>query len=277
MKRLSLLFAVIFVLGSLLVACGEESPETNAEKNEAKTEGGGEKLSQEEFEKVFQNTKEYIGSYVEFFGRVFTEPERDSDGTYLQVFADNNSDRNVLVGIMDPDIEVATDDIIHVKGTVHDVFEGENAFGALITAPMVLSESVEITDYQTAFAPAKTTVELDEEQNHNGYKLTVQKIELADEETRVYVRITNDTDDKINFFSFNAKITADGKQLEVEDNFDADYPDVQSELLPGTSSEGIVTFPALPEDTANFQIHFEGSSDNWELDIDPFVFEVDVK
>ena len=84
--------------------------------------------------------------------------------------------------IEDPNVDVAMDDIIHVTGTVKDAFEGENALGGVITAPMILADSIEKTDYQTAFAPAKQTIELNAEQNQHGYKLTVQKVELADQE-----------------------------------------------------------------------------------------------
>jgi hypothetical protein len=176
--------------------------------------------------------------------------------------------------IEDPNVDVAMDDIIHVTGTVKDAFEGENAFGGVITAPMILADSIEKTDYQTAFAPAKQTIELNAEQNQHGYKLTVQKVELADQETRVYVQVANETNNKIYFYTFDAKLIANGKQLEEEMNYDANYPEVQSELLPGVTTDGIIVFPALEEGVSTFQLYFEGSSDNWEIDFEPFVFDV---
>jgi hypothetical protein len=174
----------------------------------------------------------------------------------------------------DPDLDVASEDIIHVKGVVKDIFEGENAFGAQLTAPAIVAESIEKADYQTAFAPAKETIDLNEEKNQHGYKLEVQKVEIADKETRVYVKVKNETGDKISFYSFNAKLIAGGKQLEEEMNYDANYPEVQSDILPGVEAEGIIVFPALPEGTNAFQLYFEGSSENWELDFEPFVFDI---
>ncbi|MBO8157856.1 MAG: hypothetical protein H0Z32_15640 [Bacillaceae bacterium] len=93
---------------------------------------------------------------------------------------------------------------------MEDVFEGENAFGAVLTALLTLADTIEKTDYQTAFASAKKTIDLKEKQNQHGYRLTVQKIELADEETRVYVKVTNDTSDKNSFYSFNTRIIVNG-------------------------------------------------------------------
>jgi hypothetical protein len=271
------LFTFIFAALSLsLAGCGEETSTTDGANEAASevSESKGTLLSADEFEKMFSDPKKYKGSKVEFYGRIFVEPERDSDGTYLQVFANNNSERNTIIMIEDPNVDVAMDDIIHVTGTVKDAFEGENAFGGVITAPMILADSIEKTDYQTAFAPAKQTIELNAEQNQHGYKLTVQKVELADQETRVYVQVANETNNKIYFYTFDAKLIANGKQLEEEMNYDANYPEVQSELLPGVTTDGIIVFPALEEGVSTFQLYFEGSSDNWEIDFEPFVFDV---
>jgi hypothetical protein len=275
MKKALLTF-IFAALSLSLAGCGEETSTTDGANEAASevSESKGTLLSADEFEKMFSDPKKYKGSKVEFYGRIFVEPERDSDGTYLQVFANNNSERNTIIMIEDPNVDVAMDDIIHVTGTVKDAFEGENAFGGVITAPMILADSIEKTDYQTAFAPAKQTIELNAEQNQHGYKLTVQKVELADQETRVYVQVANETNNKIYFYTFDAKLIANGKQLEEEMNYDANYPEVQSELLPGVTTDGIIVFPALGEGVSTFQLYFEGSSDNWEINFEPFVFDV---
>lgn len=287
MKKLLFLLVSILVL---LAACGDDSSnddttgsESNSDENtdqqvqeEDKEEPINETVSIEEFYKVVQNPTGYIEANVEFYGRVFVEPEKDSDGTYLQVFADADNNQNVIVAINDPNLDVATEDIVHVTGYVHDVFEGENALGGTISAPLIRADNIEISDYASAFAQANQTIEVDEEKDHNGYKLSLQKIELADNETRLYVKVTNDTADGISFYSFNAKIVANGVQLDEESNYRADYPEVQSSLLPGTSSEGIISFPELPEDTESLKVHLEGSSDDWDLDVDPFEFEIDI-
>jgi hypothetical protein len=270
-----LLFSGVVLLAALaLVACGDSSSSEGAETKKEDSTKKRKLLSEKEFEKMFSDPKKYKGAAVEFYARIFVEPERDSDGTYLQAYANNNGERNVIIMSNDPDLDVASEDIIHVKGVVKDIFEGENAFGAQLTAPAIVAESIEKADYQTAFAPAKETIDLNEEKNQHGYKLEVQKVEIADKETRVYVKVKNETGDKISFYSFNAKLIAGGKQLEEEMNYDANYPEVQSDILPGVEAEGIIVFPALPEGTNAFQLYFEGSSENWELDFEPFVFDI---
>ena len=270
---------VISLLVLVLAGCGDSSPTSSGNgessegtKKEKTTEA--KLLSKGDFEKMFSDPKKYKGSTVDFYAKVFVEPERDSEGTYLQAFANNNDERNTIIMIKDPDADVNIEDIIHVTGTIIEVFKGENAFGGQITAPSILADKIEKSDYQTAFAPAKETIEVNDEKDQHGYKLTVEKVEIADIETRIYVKVMNETVDKISFYSFDAKLVANGKQYEEEMNYEANYPEVQSDILPGVGTEGLIVFPRLPDDVDTFQLYFEGSSDNWELDFEPFVFEI---
>ena len=61
-----------------------------------------------------------------------------------------------------------------------------------------------------------------------------------------------------------------GKQFEREYNSYADYPELQSDLMVGASTTGIITFPALEK--ADFDITLTGSSDDWDESIAPFAF-----
>lgn len=98
----------------------------------------------------------------------------------------------------------------------------------------------------------------------------MEKVELAEKETRVYLKVENAGSSNFNLYSFNAKIIQNGKQYEEETNFSADYPDVQTDLSVGVTTEGIFCFPAIEQ--ADFQIVLEGSSDNWEEDLQPYTF-----
>jgi hypothetical protein len=271
------LLILLFVLSITLVGCSSEESSRNdsAEKvvkNEEKAKNA-EVLSKEEFEKMYTNPKEYKGSVVEFFAKIFVEPEKDSDGTYLQAYVDNNSDRNIIIAIKDPNLDVKSEDIIIVKGTVNDVFEGENLMGGKITAPMILADSIEKSDYASAFAPSLKTVDINQEIDQHGYLLKVNKMEVAANETRFYISIQNNTQSTISFYDFNSKLIVENKQLETKDNFDSDYPELQSDILPGIVTEGIIVFPSVAE-TGNVKLYLEGSSEDWDLDLNPFQFEI---
>jgi len=89
--------------------------------------------------------------------------------------------------------------------------------------------------------------------------------------------ITNKSNEKISFYSFNSKLIAGGKQLENESDYESDLVEPQSDILPGTNTSGVVIYPHLSEDITEMQIYAEGSSDNYENTIEPFTFDVGVQ
>ncbi|HEY4601413.1 MAG TPA: DUF4352 domain-containing protein [Cerasibacillus sp.] len=274
--RKSLLFIVISLF-LFMVGCGAEETSGSESKKEKVTEAKG-VVAEEDIDKMYSDPKKYKGYEVELTGIVFNEPETDDDGVYFQMFADPvNSEKNTLVGITDTNVKVKTDDYVKLTGIVQDEFEGENAFGGVVKAPVIEATKLEVVDYVTAVAPAKYTIDINEEINQHGYHMELQKVEVADEETRVYLKITNESDATIDFYSFNAKLLAGNKQLEENMPYlETGLPELQSEILPGVETEGVIIFPAIDESEKKLTFHAEGSSENYELDYKPFTFEINI-
>ena len=135
--------------------------------------------------------------------------------------------------------------------------------GGTIVAPMITADSVEIISYKEAIAPTLYEATIDQPtQTQLGYSVELQAVELAEQETRVYVSITNQGSAAFSLYSFDAKIVQNGKQYEESDNWDADYPEIQTDLLVGSSTEGVIVFPAIEQ--ADFDVILETSSDNWD-------------
>ena len=234
-------------------------------------------FTQENLDILIGDPKKYKGSGVEFTGRVFTEPEKDEKGTYLQMFADpENSEKNMMVQVGDPKLEAKNDSYIKVKGTVLDEMTGTNAFGAVLTAPVIKADTAEVVDYITAVSPAKKTVEVNNTIEQHGLKITLEKAELAEKETRLYIKAKNDSQNNADILTYSAKLIQGSKQLEEETNFDADYPELQNEVLPGVETEGILAFSAVnPDQDMKFLI--EGSSDDYTLEFKPYEFQVGIE
>lgn len=230
-------------------------------------------LSKEEFAKMYSDPKKYKGSKVQFYGKVFVDPQKDDKGTYLQVYADNDPQRNTIVAIKDPNLDVKNNDIVLVTGTVKDQFEGKNALGGTVTGPTIIADKITKSDYATAFAPALKTVNVNKKIDQNGYVLDISKIEIAENETRVYVDITNNSKNTIHFYDFKSKLIINNQQLEPSNNFDANYPKVQTDILSGVTSQGIIIFPKVPQ-SGSLKVYLEGSSDNYELNFQPFIFDI---
>src|SRR5699024_11938864 len=123
---------------------------------------------------------------------------------------------------------------------------------------------------------ALETIDIDETIDQHRYEMVVDKVEVAENMTRVYMTVTNHKDETIYFYSFDSKLLMDNKQLEEDMGFyETDFPEMQSDILPGVESEGIITFPPLDSDTNSMTFHAEGSSDNYDLNFEPFVFEIE--
>lgn len=281
MKKLIVIISLVFST-MILGACSDSDNESSSSSTNKKAEkiNAKGKLKEEDYEKLYSNPKKYKGYELEITGKVFAEPEKDEDGTYIQLWADpENAEKNTLVAIDNPKFKIKTNDYVKVKGIVKDEFEGENAFGGTITAPIILAESVEVIDYLTAVSPTSKEIKVEQELNQYDIKVTLQKIEIAENQTRVYVKIKNDTREKASFYSGSAKLIVGNKQLEEEyvDSETTGLQQIQSEILPGIETEGVIVYPAINLSEELVKLNAEVSSDDYDLDFKPYVFEVSVK
>jgi hypothetical protein len=282
MKKVILAACLVFTL-TLLGACGStektasnDSKKSEAAKTKEVTKG---KLAAVDYDKLYSDPKKYKGYEVELTGKIFNEPEKDDKGTYFQMWGDpENSEKNTLVAINDPKLQVKADDYVKIKGVVKDQFKGKNGFGAEVTAPAITADSVEKVDYITAVAPTLKEVKLDKEINQNNIIVTLQKVELAKNQTRVYLKIKNNTQAKASFYSNSAKLIVGTSQLEEEYTSPetTGLKEIQSDILPGVETEGVIVYPAIDPSQTLFKLNAEASSDNYDLDFQPYVFDVAV-
>lgn len=216
--------------------------------------------------------KAHKGAKVEIVGRIFADIEKDADGTYFQMFADPKNSEWLTIVASSEDLDVKQDDFVRVIGKVDGEFKGENAFGAEITAVKLIAESVEVVDATAAGAPPTKTLNVGKSSDQHGITITVDKIEYTADDTRVYVTVNNGTKAKASFYSFNAKAVQGSSQSDSE-SF-SDYPEIQSELLPGVKSSGVVAFGKLDEN-APLKLVFEASSDDYDLEFAPYQFSIE--
>lgn len=277
MKKFIFLMCIIFIM-IVTGACSDESASSNKGSDSNKVENKV-KLNEGDYEKLYSDPKKYKGYEVELTGQIFNEPEKDEDGTYIQIWGDpENAEKNTIVAIKDPQLDVKTDDYVKVTGVVEDEFEGENGFGATIVAPMILAENVEVVDYITAVAPTLKEISVNKEINQHNVVVTLEKIELAKNQTRVYVKVNNNTKDNASFYSSSTKLIVGSKQLEEEymDSETTGLPSIQSELLPEIETEGVIVYPAIDMNEKSIKLNAEASTDNYEIDFKPYVFDITI-
>lgn len=77
----------------------------------------------------------------------------------------------------------------------------------------------------------------------------------------------------MNLWFSSAKIILNGQQMDqTYGNYYEEYQEPSSDIIPGVSTSGVIIFDAM--DPAEFQLYIEGSSDDWELDFSPYVFDL---
>ena len=204
-------------------------------------------------------------------GKVFNT-DRDGETLGLQCWHDvKNSDESFIV-TKDTDEKYSEDDYIIADGKIQGEFKGENAFGAEITALQISADTIEKSTYQDVVAPTKEEKKVNKKATQYDVTMEVSKVEYADEETRIYVKVKNDSKYDVSIYlDSSSKVIQEGKQFEPETNYEADYPSID-EVAGGAEKEGILAVKALdPKKKAKLKV--DVYSDNYEIDMKEFEIE----
>ena len=272
MKKVCLL-----VLASLvLVACGGSSSKGYAYN-------ANEVITHEEF-MTFVTEKDYeaaAGKSVDLSGIVFMAPKADEEFVYYTVLLDFEMMREAIVKVAKGSETLNDGDIIKVSGFFIDKDEADKIDDGLYTfrgSLVIEADTVEKTDYQTAFAPTLHSADLGLKQSQNNLEISIDKIEFAESETRLYVSIDNTSDDKVSISSYDFNVIANGKNHEeTRGNYNANYPEIESGLYAKTKTEGIIVYDPIDFKTLDglkIIVDSPYASDNWDIDFEDYVFDI---
>jgi len=192
---------------------------------------------------VNSEPEKYRGQIVRWGGKVFVEPEKDANGVYLQAYA-SESDKNFVINYPNPKFDVKKDDYIIAYGVVEGRFTGKNAFGAEINVPQITAAYIEKTSRSSALAPAQNSIPVNQQNAQNGFIVSIDKVELAADETRVYLTVNNTSEEKVSFYTYDARLVAGSKQLEPISQYGSGE-ELPSDFRNGIKSTGVLVFPKL--------------------------------
>ncbi len=229
----------------------------------------------EEIKSLYSTPKEFKNHCVELIGVLLNAPEVTEDGLVFQMWTDiENMDNNTIVSVQDTDLKLEDGDYVRVVGIVGDSVEGENMLGGKVSALTVRARECEKISYKEAVSPTLKEISVNQTQTQFGYAVTVQKVEFAEKETRVYIKVDNHGSSYFSLYSFDAKLSQNGKQYKEEDNWDADYPEIEPELLQGNYTEGVIVFPAIEQ--SSFTLMLNAYSGNYKEHIKDYTFKIEV-
>lgn len=268
-KFLAALLAATMALS--MTACGgNENIETDAPQEKVY-------VDESEISNVFANPDEYEGKYIELSGVIFNKPGTEGESSAYQVWADP-VDYNYDFLFITNDNSFANDDYVIIEGKLTGAFEGENAFGAETSCPVIEAETVTKSTYMDVVAPTIAELSPAVSAEQHGITVTVDKVEYSDVETRVYMTITNASATTASFGIYSARIIQDGKQIELDSNsssaYMGDYPELSYDLSAGASTSGILVFPVIDQ-AKDFQVILpDNYSDDWELEFTDFALNI---
>lgn len=232
-------------------------------------------LSMSEIDEMYANPKNFKGRNVVLYGKIFIDPKKDGDTVYFQMYADPDElGRNTVVGYKNQNVDLKSGDYVKIIGTVSSEFKGSNLFGAALSAPKIIATNVEVVNYITAVRPTIKSADINKTIDQSGYKFTIKKVEFSEKETRVYISFENSGKEEFTFYKYSSKIVQNGKQFDTEHNYWAEYPDLQTEILTGVVTDGILTFGKM--EPSSFQLYLDGSSNDYSEDINEYVFDVTI-
>ena len=226
-----IIIAVVVVIAAVLILVSGDSNEPPKEK---------EYVKESQIGSVFTNPDQYTDKYIKIKGQVFNVEE--DNGTYaLQVWYDvKNYDKNFIV-LTDKKFE--NEDYISVDGWITGEFTGENIVGGEVSCPQIQAVSVEESSYKDIAAPTVKEIIVNKTSEQHGVKVTVEKVEFAEEETRVYVKAENNSSDTVNIYAFDAEAIQDGKQIGLSDEaYAARYDELEDTISAGSIIMNDFTF-----------------------------------
>jgi hypothetical protein len=225
---------------------------------------GAETFTRANYETLVTNPGEHEGAEVRIVGQVLSV-ERDADGTYFQMYADpENSEWNTVVR-GESGLRVREDDYVRVRGFVGGEFEGTNAFGAELSAPIIEATRVQKVT-AAALHPARKRLP-SRSATQAGVTITVQKVELAADQTRVYIKATNNSGASFSMDT-DPSVVAGGEQIEQKYTGE-EYPELSSEVDAGASTRGVLIYPKIST-RASLAITFKGYDADYDEITWPF-------
>lgn len=278
MKKKIMAILLVAAMSLSITACGGKADSKTTDTKQASQEQEKVYIQESEITDLFANPDKYKGKYVKLSGKIFNKPENDGKNIAYQTWHDISGSDKDFIFFLDNDDSLNADDYVMVDGKITGSFTGENAFGTKMACPEIEAVNVEKLSYIDAVVP--TIKEITPENalsEQNGISLKVDKVEFAEKETRIYLTETNSSSDKFSFSVYDIKIIQNGQQISQDSSsasmYNGNYAELPYDILPNSSSSGILVFPAI-DSSASFQIYAEGYSDNWELEFAPFTIDI---
>ena len=234
-----------------------------------------EQINLADFDEFFQHPFVHQGLNIEFTGQVFVEPDWTQTKYYMQVFTKpQHFSHNVLVQVLDSNIMIKANDYVHVKGEIVDIIKSENMIGNDLNAPVIKATSIKVVNYITATYPTLQTTYLNLWKEQHNFEICIRKVELAKEQTRIYMETKNNSEHTVSILPYDTKLLIDQEEYQPKFIYNPVLPEIPTDIMPHSVANGVLFFPGISQHIENFTMHIEGSFRHSNLEFSPFIFDV---
>ena len=219
--------------------------------------------------------KAHVGSDVDIRGKVAQVMSASTLETQFTIETKMEvtfGERTLVVVGADPG--VTEGQWVQIQGALHSYWNTQNLMGGELRLPVVAARRVVSITRADAF-PASRAVQVDQSITQHGLTITLQRLEIADLETRLYVHAINNSPNKASLYAFDAVLVQGTQQIKKKDVFDQDLEEPDTTLVSGTETQGILLFESMSPDTSPVRLIWEDPrTDDYSLTFDDWEWTI---
>ncbi|WP_418790045.1 protein kinase domain-containing protein [Phosphitispora sp. TUW77] len=231
-------------------------------------------FNNENMQLLFDNPKIYMGLSVNVVGRIEKLVKIDENNTQCTVsvrVGDQSATRDVIVSSKQPYSELQSSNFIEINGSIqHVMIVNENE-----EVPLIVADKVEDTkDPWSILAPAKYTFYPDNIVTQNNKVVRLEKIEFADQETRLYVQMNNTGSSDELLVLTNAVGKQAGQEFKELKNsyYGQEFPSIV-QLQPNQEAKGVIFLEPMDSQQGTAMVIL-GSTNDVLMGQEPYIFDL---
>ena len=198
-----------------------------------------------------------VGRQVVLRARVYSV-SAVADDLVLCAWVDFDNDQlSTVLRIPGASEGVKRDNFVWVEGIISRITEPGEGCGDAVQ-PEVEVAHVTVTD-RLGVRPARRAVQVGQALERRGVRVVLERVEFADEETRIYFTLENRRTETLLAFATGLGIEVDGTEIQAVIPIGEGIPAPRGRVAPGAIEHGGFQFPALDPGGPPITVRWQGA------------------
>ncbi|PKM82662.1 MAG: hypothetical protein CVU89_03955 [Firmicutes bacterium HGW-Firmicutes-14] len=230
-------------------------------------------FTNENLQLLYENPRLYMGLPINVVGRIDKVIQVNQNNTQFSVsvkISGQSGNESLIISYNQPHFSLQFASYVKITGSIQHI----SRIQSNKETPVVIADKVEaIEDPWSILAPSQYTIYPDKTAQQNGKVVHLEKVEFAEQETRLYVRVRNEADTSEVLVLSNPVGFQEGTEYhETKNNYGWDFPAI-IQLQPQQEARGVMFLE--PMDRHRNAVTFVlGSTNDILMGQKPYVFDV---